>query len=77
MRQERVTSVPARLAVAGLLWLALFSLVFTAGAALDLWPPGPEGGFQGIDLVAGFVFGLVLLLSLLRAPASRILPPAS
>ena len=41
-----MTSPPARLAVASLVWLALFSLVFSAGTALDLWPAGPEGGFR-------------------------------
>jgi hypothetical protein len=66
MRQETVKGAPAPLAVAGLLWLALFSLVFSMGTALDLWPPGPDGGFHGIDLVAGLLFGAGLLLSLLR-----------
>ena len=55
-----------RLAVAGLLWLGIFSLLFSSGAALDLWPPVPEGRFARLDLAVGLAFGLCLLLSLLR-----------
>ena len=62
---------PARLAVAGAIWLALFATIFTVGSALDLWPPPPVGGFRGVDLAAGLLFGVVLLASLLRQPRSR------
>jgi len=58
-------SAAARAAVAGALLLALFSGLYTAGAVLGTWPPGPEGGFAGSDLAAGFAFGLVLLVTLL------------
>ncbi len=60
----------ARLAVAGGIWLALFAALFTTGSALDLWPPPPAGGFRGVDLAAGLLFGVALLVSLLRRPAS-------
>jgi hypothetical protein len=36
-----------------------------------VWPAPPAGGFRGIDLIAGFAFGLILLVTLLlprRAP---------
>ena len=61
---------PARLAVAGGLWLALFAIVFSAGAAFGAWPPPPEGFLQGSDLTAGLLFGAVLLASFL-APRRR------
>ena len=54
----------ARLALAGAVFLALFGLVFSVGSALGVWPQPPRGGFRGIDLAAGFAFGLALLASL-------------
>ncbi|MEX0881190.1 MAG: hypothetical protein WD451_15865 [Thermoanaerobaculia bacterium] len=59
---------PARLAVAGAIWLAAFAALFSIGSALDLWPAPPACGFRGVDLAAGFLFGLVLLWGLLRKP---------
>jgi hypothetical protein len=56
-----------RLGVGGLAWLALFSLVFTVGSSLGVWPI-PEGGFAGTDLAAGLAFALALLGSLLARP---------
>jgi hypothetical protein len=61
----------ARLAAACGVFLGLFSLLFAAGSALGVWPLPPEGGFRGIDLAAGFAFGLVLLITL-RAPRRRL-----
>ena len=58
-------SAAGRTAVAGALFLALFSGLYSAGVALGVWPPAPEGGFAGSDLAAGFAFGLVLLVTLL------------
>jgi len=63
-------SAAARAAVAGALFLTLFSGLYTAGSALGAWPPAPQGGFAGSDLAAGFAFGLVLLVTLL-APRPR------
>jgi hypothetical protein len=63
-------SGPRGLAIAGLLWLGLFSLFFSIGAALDLWPTAPEGRFGRLDLAVGIVFGVVLLLQLLRESRS-------
>ena len=62
--QERLRS-PARVAVAGAVFLGLFGLLYSVGSALGVWPPPPEGGFQGVDLAAGFAFGLLLLGALL------------
>jgi MYXO-CTERM domain-containing protein len=64
---------PGRLAAAAAIGLALFAILFSAGAALGLWPQPPEGGFQGVDLYAGLAFGAALLFALLlrRRPPLR------
>ncbi len=64
-------SPPARLAAAGSGFLALFAGLFSAGAALGVWPAQPEGAFHGTDLAAGLAFGSVLLVTLL-SPRRRI-----
>ena len=58
-------TAPARLALASAAFLALFSLLFSVGDALGVWPPPPRGGFHGTDLVAGIAFGVVLLVTFL------------
>ena len=55
-----------RLAVAGLAGLALFAVLFSVGHAFGWWPEPPDAGFAGTDLAAGVVFGIVLLIVLLR-----------
>ena len=52
---------------AGLVWLALFSLVYTLGDEIGAWPNLPPGSFQGVDLVAGFA-GAVALSAVLVVP---------
>jgi hypothetical protein len=64
-------STPARFAAAGALFLAFFALIFSAGSALEVWPAPPDGGLRGSDLAAGFAFGLVLLVTLLRPRRER------
>ena len=54
----------ARPAAAGLLWLALFSALYTAGDEVGAWPEFPAGAFRNLDLVVGFVAGIVLLFAL-------------
>ena len=54
------------LAAAGLIWLGIFSLFFSVGAALGVWPAVPEGRVAQLDLGVGLGFGVCLLLSLLR-----------
>ena len=58
-----------RLALAGPAGLAVFAVAFSVGHAFDIWPGPPLGGFAGTDLAAGIVFGVVLLVVLLRRPA--------
>jgi hypothetical protein len=58
-------SSPARFAAMGAVFLGLFALVFSAGSALGVWPPPPDGGFRESDLAAGVAFALVLLVTLL------------
>jgi len=49
---------------ASFLWLAIFALLFSVGAAVSFWPAVPEGGFHGTDLAAGLAFGAILLVAL-------------
>ncbi len=63
----------ARPATAGLVWLAIFSALFTAGDVIGAWPQLPEGAFLNVDLIVGFLAGIVLLLSL--ALSNRRLTP--
>jgi hypothetical protein len=58
---------PARLAIAGALWLALFSTLFSIGSAFHLWPDLPGHLFANWDLYAGLAFGVVLLAALAAA----------
>ena len=51
----------ARLAIGGLVWLGVFSLLFSTGAALRTWPSPPPGALHGVDLLVGIVFGAALL----------------
>jgi len=57
-------------ALAGLAWLAVFSLLYTLGDEIGAWPKLPPGAFQGLDLVAGLTAG-VLLLAVLLLPSRR------
>ena len=59
-----------RAVLAGLVWLALFSLVYTIGDEIGAWPNLPPGSFQGVDLVVGFA-GAVALLGALVLPSPR------
>jgi hypothetical protein len=68
---EKTPGDPLRLAMLAGLWLALFALIFTAGAGLEVWPSSPPGALRGTDLVAGLVFLLVILAALLRAALQR------
>jgi hypothetical protein len=63
-----------RLAVLGLLWVAAFSLIFTAGSAIGLWRAGGQtAGALRIpaDLPAGLAFGAALGWTLWRGGARR------
>ncbi len=61
---------PGRASLAGLAWLAVFSLLYTLGDELGAWPTIPPGAFRNIDLVVGMVAGVLLLIVLL-VPARR------
>ena len=63
----------ARPVVAGLLWLALFSALYTAGDEVGAWPTLREGAFLNLDLVAGLLAGIALLFRL--ALSNRRLTP--
>ncbi|PYQ66773.1 MAG: hypothetical protein DMF54_06730 [Acidobacteria bacterium] len=48
----------------GLLWLALFSLLYSLGDEIGAWPKAPPGGFRDVDLFAGFAGAIALLVAL-------------
>lgn len=54
----------ARPTVAGLVWVALFSALYTAGDEVGAWPELPPGAFQNLDLVVGLIAGVTLLFAL-------------
>lgn len=54
----------ARPMVAGLVWVALFSALYTAGDEVGAWPELPPGAFQNLDLVVGLIAGVTLLFAL-------------
>lgn len=61
----------ARPVISGLLWLAAFSALYTAGDEIGAWPELPPGAFRDVDLVVGFlavIAVLVLLASPKRSP---------
>ncbi|HEX9286813.1 MAG TPA: hypothetical protein VF999_06055 [Thermoanaerobaculia bacterium] len=58
-------------ALAGLVWLALFSLLYTFGVEIGVWPEFPPGGFRDVDLVVGFA-GAVALLAALALPSPHV-----
>ena len=60
----------ARRAVLGFAWLALFSLLYTAGEALGLWPQMPSGAYRDLDLIVGAVGVAALALWLVFRPSS-------
>jgi hypothetical protein len=61
---------PGRLAVAGALWLALFSTLFSIGSAFHVWPDLPTHLFANWARYAGLAVGVVLL-AVLAAAGSR------
>ena len=63
---------PGRVAVAGAIWLALFSALFSAGSVLNVWPPAATGRFANVDLYTGFAVGAVLLGVLARGQKPKV-----
>ncbi len=54
----------ARPLVGGLLWLAVFSALYTAGDEVGAWPGLPPGAFRNLDTFAGLLGGIVVLFVL-------------
>ncbi len=54
----------ARPVAVGLVWVALFSVLYSAGDEIGAWPKLPVGAFQNLDLAVGFLAGLTLLVVL-------------
>ena len=57
----------ARPVISGLLWLAAFSALYTAGDEIGAWPELPPGAFRDVDLVVGFL-AVIAVLVLLASP---------
>ena len=55
--------LPAAVLV-GLLWLALFSLLYSLGDEIGAWPNLAPGSFRDVDLFAGFAGAIALLVAL-------------
>lgn len=60
-------------AIAGLAWLAAFSVLYTIGDEIGAWPGLPPGAFQNLDLVAGLTGGVLLLVVLLLPPRRKLI----
>ena len=63
--------VPVRATAIGLAWVGLFSLVYSVGDAIGAWPKWPLGQLRDLELAAGFLSAIAVLLGLLvsnRAP---------
>jgi hypothetical protein len=64
-------ALPVKATAIGLAWVGLFSLVYSVGDAIGAWPKWPLGQLRDLDLVAGFLAAIAVLLGLLfsnRAP---------
>ena len=59
------TPRPVRRIVAGFVWLAAFSLLYTAGERAGLWPQVLPGAFRDWDLAAGALAVAALAATLL------------
>jgi len=65
---------PARPVALGLLWLAIFSLLYTLGDESGAWRTIPVGGFRDLELFVGFAGGVLALVALLRKPRQSRFP---
>jgi hypothetical protein len=69
---------PVRTLALGLLWLAIFSLLYTLGVMSGAWSSLPLGRFRDLELFVGFTAGALLLGALLRRPGqSAVRDPQS
>jgi hypothetical protein len=59
----------ARPVAVGLVWVALFSVLYTAGDEVGAWPKLPTGAFRNLDLVAGLAAGVALTVGMLKHPS--------
>lgn len=62
------TFPPVRTIGLGLLWLALFSLLYTLGEESGAWPVIALGRLRDLELFVGFLTVSAVLVALLRNP---------
>lgn len=67
MREDLAQSAfpPIRAITTGLVWLAVFALLYTVGVEIGAWPDVSPGRLRDLDLVVGFFAGAAVLLALL------------
>ncbi|HEV8610377.1 MAG TPA: hypothetical protein VGS98_09975 [Thermoanaerobaculia bacterium] len=65
------TSSLLRATAIGLVWLALFALVYTLGDEMGAWPKPPLGALRDLDLIVGLLAGVAVLVALL-APGREL-----
>jgi hypothetical protein len=61
-----------RRVVWAVLWLAVFSALYSAGEQFGIWPELPPGALRDLDLVVGAIVVAALVVALLlsrRGPA--------
>lgn len=69
---------PVRTLALGLLWLAIFSLLYTLGVESGAWSSLPLGRIRDLELFVGFTAGVLVLGALLRRPGqSAVRDPQS
>ncbi|HLN92695.1 MAG TPA: hypothetical protein VK389_02455 [Thermoanaerobaculia bacterium] len=58
----------------GLLWLAIFSLLYTLGDESGAWRTIPVGRFRDLELFVGFAGGVLALVAVLRRSRQSRVP---
>jgi hypothetical protein len=61
----------------GLVWLALFALVYVLGHEVGAWPRPPFGALRDLELYVGFFAGMAVFLRLLSPRGRRESPTAT
>jgi hypothetical protein len=62
--------LPVRATAMGLVWLGLFSLLYSFGEEIGAWPTWTTGGLSDLDLAVGFLASVAVLVALLASRAS-------
>ena len=79
MRENAGSSMTAllRATEVGLVWLALFALVYVLGLEVGAWPRPSLGALRDLELYVGFLAGGAVFLPLLSPRRRRESPTAT